>query len=127
MQISRARTATIRRLGFRSLAWILAFAFLLQSLITQTHIHNAFDGKDGVAVVKMLVKGSASDRGPSRNESSGCPLCQAITQAGVFSTPSTPSLFLPLAWSQIAAIPLAVDGIRGVFRHSWQSRAPPQN
>ncbi len=122
----KVRTATTRRLGFRSIAWILAFAFSLQSLIAQAHIHWAPDGNAGAAIVKTLPKKLSPDKWPSQNENSNCPFCQAVAHAGTFITPAKLGSFLPLSWEHLVAIPLAASAIYPFYSLPWHSRAPPQ-
>lgn len=114
-------------MGFRSIAWLVLFAFALQSFIAQTHIHSLFDSKSASAVVNGLSKGLSPVKSPSQDENSSCPFCQAITHAGVFSTPATPSLNLPLAWVEIVTVPLVSAAIVRSALHPWHSRAPPRH
>ena len=126
MRISGAGKATIRGLGFRSIAWILVIAFSLQSLITQTHIHNVFEGQGGLAIAKTLTKGSADAKLPSRDRGTNCPFCQAIAHAGAFFTPPALSLLQPPTWAEIILVPFVADARGNFSSHPWHSRAPPQ-
>ena len=115
----------IGRWGFRPITWILAFAFLLQSSIAQTHIHYASEHKNGALIVKSLAKGSTPAKAPSEKGNSSCPFCQAVTHAGVFSTPTVQNLLPLLAWAQFFTVSRVADSIGGVSSHPWHSRAPP--
>jgi hypothetical protein len=111
-----------RRLSWRSIAWILLVAFTLQSFITQTHIHST----GGIAIVKTLAKAPSHNKLPAENGTTDCPLCQAITHAGAFFTPTAPTLLLSVTGTDIVAVFVVVGAIDNISTHYWHSRAPPQ-
>ena len=111
-----------RGLGWRSIAWTLLVAFTLQSFITQTHIH----GTSGAAIVKTLAKAPSHNKLPAENSTADCPLCQAITHAGAFFTPTAPTFLLPVTGTDIVAAYVVAGAINNISTHHWHSRAPPQ-
>ena len=117
------------------MALLIALAFLLQSLVLQTHIHGSTPLAGGVAT--LLAKAAAADelaswrthgkRPPMNDNSSHCPLCQAVQHAGSFVTPAAITLYLP--WQNVSLVPRAV-ALNAKFTaasHSWRGRAPPHN
>jgi hypothetical protein len=111
-----------RGLSWRSIAWILLVAFTLQSFITQTHIH----GTGGAAIVKTFAKVPSHKKLPAENGTADCPLCQAITHAGAFFTPTAPTLLLTVTGTDIVAAFVIANAIDDISTHHWHSRAPPQ-
>lgn len=111
--------------ALRAIAWVVLLAFTFQSFVTQTHIHGVLGGA-GAGIAHALGNGSSHPKTPAQNDSSNCPFCQAIIHAGVFASPSAPSLILPVGFVRVAApaISEAAGGI--VSLPFWQSRAPPQ-
>lgn len=104
--------------------WVGIFAllaFILQSLVVQTHIHQSLPS----AVVK-----AASQQLPAplktQDPIDQCRLCQELVHAGHFIAPSAIAALTSLSF--IAAIfpslPLLSD--RAATAFSWQSRAPPR-
>ena len=122
---SRARNA---------LAFFTAFAFLLQSLIVQTHIHGAALAGEGLSglLAKLstidepapLAKAPAKQQAPKNDETS-CPFCQAAQSAGSFVGPAAIVLLLP--WQNVSLVPLFVAHKAHVSAtsHDWHGRAPP--
>lgn len=109
----------------RAVTWIVLLAFALQSFVTQTHIHGFLDSAP--TITKVLIEGPSHSNAPIHDDTNNCPFCQAITHAGVFATPCTPSLILPAALVEIAAPTLFTAAIAIVSPHPWQSRAPPHH
>src|SRR5258708_14499780 len=87
----------------QALAFFTLFAFLLQGLITQTHIHGAtFSSDSGVGA--WLAEAASPDelalaakpptkKLPAADDSSRCPICQTAQLAAAFVAPA--SLDLP--------------------------------
>ena len=123
MKWSEARSPRIRGSGFRAIAWILLLAFTLQSFVTETHIHGAFDG--GPAHARTAANAFAHGKAPVKNGKTDCPFCQAIVHAGAFYAPPAQILILPITWAKIAASLFAVQTFVNVSSHLWRSRAPP--
>ena len=115
----------VRRSGFRAIAWILLVAFALQSFLTATHIHGAFNTRARVAAA---VSGAAIHKNtPTDNGKAECPFCQAIVHAGAFYAPPAQTLVLPLTWATIATAFFVAANFVSISSHRWQSRAPPQH
>lgn len=125
MSISEAKTARIKKTGFRAIAWVLLLAFTLQSFITQTHIHGTFDS--GAALAAAVTNAPAHKNAPAENGKAECPFCQAIVHAGAFYASSVPSLILPFSLANRVAPFVVAEIIAGVSSHLWHSRAPPQH
>jgi hypothetical protein len=128
--VARAR----RPSGGRSIAvFLTAFAFLLQSVIVQSHIHGAALSNAGLG--GLIAKISASDedaplsKAPGKqapkNDESRCPFCQAAQSAGSFVAPAAIALVLP--WQNVSLVPLFfTSGTRvDAASHDWRGRAPP--
>ena len=112
--------------GWRSLAWVLAVAFALQSHVVQTHIHGAPQSFASGGFSKAAPQSLSHGKAPLGDSGVDCPYCQAIVHAGSFLAPTAPLLSLP-------SISVACATQQGCLRalglsqaHSWQSRAPPQ-
>jgi len=99
-----------------ALTFLALFAFTLQSIVTQIHIHNI---EPAQAATKAPGKAPASPQ-------SNCPICQAIVHAGQFTSPVAAVLpvlvFLGFAIVLVKTRP----GIARPAPHDWQSRAPPR-
>lgn len=125
MKLPEAKTTRTRGSGFRAIAWILLVAFTLQSFVTETHIHGAFQSAS--TTVAAVVKTEAQKNAPVDNGKAECPFCQAIVHAGAFFAPPAQILILPLSWATIAASFFVVESVVSVSSHRWQSRAPPHH
>lgn len=132
------------RLRFAELpSWRQAFllfvgaAFLLQSFVTQTHIHPlpqlstakrlvSLDPDVSVKADKANRTAPSRDRLPANDDPAKCPLCQAVGHAGNYVWPQTAVFVLP----QLAAaiVPVTLVGLQTPERqsHDWQGRAPPR-
>ena len=124
MTVSVAKPAKITGSCFRAIVWVVLLAFTLQSLITQTHIHNVFADAGG-PVAKTLANGALHSKRPAQDSTNYCPFCQAITHAGVFSAPSAPCLIVPISLVDTAAPVFLAAVISIASSHPWHSRAPP--
>jgi hypothetical protein len=121
------RFAKARRSDSRSklFTWMLMFAFLLQSCITQIHIHGASQAATGSTIVKVVSQPPAGGKTTGDNPAD-CPFCQAIVHAGAFFAPAPPLLLLP-AWQVENVAPIVSASVTAVLpAHNWQSRAPPR-
>ena len=103
--------------------WItlaLLVAFAIQSYVFQTHVH-------GLAPQAGTFQQSGATPSPGKAPDGAfdCPLCQAITQAGVFLLPAVPFVILARL---VSALPTASPMVRTIAaasaRHG-RSRAPP--
>jgi hypothetical protein len=117
---SRKRTSFASRFVVR----LVAITFALQSYITQTHIHGVSHAITRIAKVAD-TKASGQSKAPADNSQSECPLCQAVTQSGVFVAAATLTLHLPLVWITTVAFAFSAGVISSATAHNWQSRAPP--
>lgn len=108
----------------RFVVFIAAFAFALQSFITQTHVHDA--SRSFVGFVKIAdAHAPAQTRPPLDHHPAYCPICQAVIHAGVFVASAGLLLHLPFLWVRTATPALAAHAESVATAHDWQSRAPP--
>ncbi len=104
----------------RLVAFVAMFAFLLQSYITQTHIHGSTPGT-AIGSVHVTDHGKA----PAGNSPVDCPFCQAITDAGAFVGTAPPVLSVPFAWMTAQVVLVSTTIASLAIAHDWKSRAPP--
>ena len=121
MQI-RTRTELARNL----VALLVAFAFALQSFLTQTHIHRVPVGFDGPAIVKIDSSGPAGNKAPADNSPLDCPYCQAIAHSGLFFMPAAPLLLMPVELAQGIIAPDFIQIVKSAAILHQRSRAPPR-
>jgi hypothetical protein len=109
----------------RAVMFVAALAFVLQSFVTQTHVHIGSQDAGGVVTIADAAHVSAHGKTPHDRSPVDCPFCQAIAVAGVFVAASGPVLHMPFVWvvTQMQDFAARTISIRTV--HSWQSRAPP--
>ena len=113
----------------------VASAFLVQSFVTQTHIHPlpVLSKAVGIALLQPGAGKVAKDdqRGPSRDKLPGsddaakCPLCQAVGFSGQFVWPTAAAFLLPAQAASIVPIAATILLAHETDSHSWRSRAPP--
>jgi hypothetical protein len=133
---AKALAAPSRRL-LLTLFCLLAFSF--QSYISQTHIHVPGTSDLGISAgfsVKSPVstdskastsKLSKNTRIPANgNDTSNCPLCQAVLHAGLFLTPALLVLLLPDTQGAVGPAFIVSAHREGAPSHAWHSRGPPQ-
>jgi hypothetical protein len=115
--------------------FVAFFAFVLQSYVTQTHIHIEGESAFGFATAKTVTPDTASKSVSSQNREHGrhvpsddpahCPFCQEILYAGHFVAPA------PVAEIQLAFIAAPtviaheISVITSPVSHSWRGRGPP--
>ncbi|MBO9602116.1 MAG: hypothetical protein J7496_06375 [Novosphingobium sp.] len=103
------------------LGFAVLVAFLLQSFVTATHVHNPAPVASGIAA----AHGSTHQRVPTE-PASNCPICHAVAQSGHFLTPA-PVMFAAAGsaalWLYLAAFRAPAESGRS---HAWHSRAPPE-
>ena len=114
----------------------LAAAFLLQSYITQTHIHfvpapgaaSAITQSDADSIPKLKAYGRShsQDKLPGNDDPAKCPLCQAIGYAGQFVWPDATVFVLPQQAASIVQTLAAVASKPRADSYNWQGRAPPR-
>lgn len=107
------------------LALLVAFAFALQSFLTQTHIHGAPASFGGFAIVKIDAGSSGGSKAPADNSPLDCPYCQAIAHSGLFFMPAAPLLRLPVELAHSIIAPDFVQVIKSAAILHQRSRAPP--
>jgi len=118
-----------------ALTFVALFAFLVQSFITQTHVHFSAQADAPFAVSDAggtVVKSNTGDpqqrdhRGvPSKEDPAHCPFCQQIAVAGAFLSPFLTTLQLPTEVGLLPQISAAVEATTQQVSHIWQGRAPP--
>ena len=128
-------TQSLASLGKLALAFVVLFAFLIQSFVTQTHVHfseqadASFAVSDAGATVAKSNTGEPQQRDrrgvPSRDDPANCPFCQQIAVAGAFLSPFTAILQLPTEVGLLPQISAAVEATTQQVSHIWQGRAPP--
>jgi hypothetical protein len=104
-----------------ALALTMLLAFTLQSYVTQTHIHIG-----SVAVTAGVTLDKHAGK-PLDNETTNCLFCQEMLHAGAFVTPAATVLPLPVEYSSILRLDLALPLFIGAIPHGWQGRGPPRN
>lgn len=107
--------------------FVAVLAFVLQSYVTQTHIHTAQPSSvGGASQTHVLGQVPGQSKSPLDNSPVDCPFCQAIAFAGFFVIASPPLLHLPFAWVETDALIFTARTISRAITHDWQSRAPPR-
>ncbi len=127
MAVTAAMMAKLRTMGSvsRFVVCLVAFAFALQSYISQTHLHAAPIAFDGI--IKINGKTSSTQgKAPFDDGQRDCPLCQAVAHSGVFVASAEPLLYVPVGLARAVMLDFAVRATRRASAHDWQSRAPPQ-
>ena len=112
-------------IGRNVLALLVAFAFALQSFLTQTHIHGVPTVFDGSGIVKIDSGSSGGGKAPADTSPLDCPYCQAIAHSGLFFMPAAPLLRLPAELAHRVVAPDFVQLIRSAATLQQRSRAPP--
>jgi hypothetical protein len=105
--------------------FIVVLAFLLQSYITQTHIHIGSQGFSGIIKI-AATQAPTQGKTPLDNGRADCPFCQAIGMAGLFVTSVTPPLSLPFMWVKADVLVFTAWVASDAAAYGWQSRAPPR-
>lgn len=113
-------------MGRNIVALLVAFAFALQSFLTQTHIHGAALAFDGPGIVKVDASPPAGNKAPADNSPLDCPYCQAIAHSGLFFMPAAPLFRLPVELAQSIVAPDFVQVIKSAAILHQRSRAPPR-
>jgi hypothetical protein len=108
-----------------SLAFVLLFAFSVQSFVIQTHIHI---GTSAVTFgfVTDSKAGTPDKPSPLDNDSTNCLFCQEVMHAGHFVMPTAAALALPTEIVSIVPVRIALPLFVGAIAHGWQSRGPPR-
>lgn len=108
------------------LALLVAFAFALQSFVTQTHIHGVALPFGGPEIVKVATSSSGGSKVPADNSPLDCPYCQAIAHSGLFFMPAAPLLRVPAELARSILAPDFLQIIKSAAILLRRSRAPPR-
>ena len=130
MGIASAHFPEIGRTGARRLVvtCILLLAFVLQSFVTQTHIHGAPASVGRGSIADAAGKVSATPSKPTHDDGVACPLCQATAAAGAFFSPAVLAVGAPVVQAEAAILSPTFAGLAiAAAGFSWRSRAPPQS
>jgi hypothetical protein len=101
----------------------MLLAFLLQSYVTQTHIH--FDTASAIAKTVTADGAPAKKNSPADDNPDNCPLCQLL-YGGQYVAPDALVFFLPMATVSTIEFALGVTPHYDAVSHSWRGRAPPR-
>jgi hypothetical protein len=118
--MTRQGRAIPRQTPIKRWVTVLALlAFVLQSLVIQTHIHQ---------LVQPVAASSLPAPAPlkSQNPIDQCRLCQELVHAGTFVTPSVSFAVASLALAAAVFTVLPSVLISPATAFAWQSRAPPR-
>lgn len=102
----------------------LLAAFLLQSFLTATHVHNPVAASGTVAFEQDASKQPAHRRAPA-DPAISCTLCHAVAQSGHYLAPDAALLVPPAAVAAWLFAPVFLASAMARPSHDWQSRAPP--
>ncbi|WP_264939953.1 DUF2946 family protein [Sphingomonas caeni] len=109
-----------------SAAWLavlaaVLFAFLSQSIVTQTHQHYDF--------AKLAQADGAAPQKPGKptpgDSQNNCPICRELAHAGPVLLPAPIGLDAPATAGFWLAVTLLLGLSLTGRSHAWQSRAPP--
>jgi hypothetical protein len=117
-----ARTSPIRSAARLALTLVALFAFTVQSVVTQIHVHGTAVGDTASVASGKVQPGKL----PPGGDQSNCPICQAIVHAGAFTAPVTAILPLPAFASFAVTASVRIAYVAQASSHSWNSRAPPR-
>ncbi len=116
------RTSPIRSAARFALTLVALFAFTVQSIVTQIHVHGAASGDTASITFGKTQPGKLPPGGDQTN----CPICQAIMHAGIFTAPVVAVLPLPAFASFAITASVRIAAVTQTSSHSWNSRAPPR-
>lgn len=122
-----ARTLVKTRTGAARLAitCVALFAFVLQTLVLQTHIHGAPLAAATGGLSLAVEKGQQPDKFPPANDPANCPICQEVLHAGAFVAPSAVAIQVATLATVIAFVFVEILATTQTYAHGWKSRAPP--
>lgn len=107
---------------------LTVFAFLLQSFVTQTHIHNDFliAPATGSTQAALPDQDGTKHQPTAPDDEKHCPFCQEMVHAGAYLTPA-PAVFVLPSYSVIAGpVAYVARAYVDVASHFWRGRGPPQ-
>lgn len=115
-----------------ALVYLVLTAFVLQGLVTQSHMHFAAAAQQKSMAAAQLTSSatlgvtakSPVKQTPGERDDSNCPICHAASIAGAMFASAAPMLRVP---SLSSLVPYVDE--RSVlverFTAAWRSRAPP--
>ena len=112
-------------MGWRFVARLVLIAFTLQSYVTQSHVHDKWQGQGISSISKSDSKAPPHRKSPLDDSPLSCPICQAISHASVYLTAAALPL-LPALCAELAAPIFTTNPVIAAFWHDWRSRAPPR-
>lgn len=108
------------------LAFAVLAAFLFQSFLTATHVHDPASFANTIAASHGTAAKLPAHRGAPADPANNCPVCHAVANSGHFLAPA-PIVFLAamaaVLWLFAAAFQASTFTRRS---HAWRSRAPPR-
>ena len=109
-----------------AITFAVLLAFVLQTLVLQTHIHGTAR-VDSAAASHVLEKGVGQqpDKFPPADDPANCPICQEMLHAGAFVAPAAATLQLATIVSVIDFVFVEIFAATKPQTHGWKSRAPP--
>lgn len=112
-----------RPLLARLMMLLMAFAFAVQGLAVQTHIHGV-----PLTALEHITHVSKPSLPASQDpyDPANCPLCQEMLHSGVYVAPVLANFFVILNAVVLAPAFALLPHAATERQHSWQSRAPPR-
>lgn len=131
----KGQSRVLRARAKRGVVFLSLFAFVLQALIVQTHIHAAspegakLSSLDFVAAQAAETLSDDAHKAPGKypatGDSDSCLVCQKLQTNGQYLSPQAAHA-LPL-FVRFHIIPLHLAAAQlSALVHSWNSRAPPR-
>ena len=107
---------------------LTALAFAFQNFVMQTHIHvpqavEAALAHGAGAVTQTVIMSSQNSTSP--DDTATCPICQEVTYAGQYLSPTAIAVLPPTISVAIVPVALHLLRIRSPLSHAWQGRGPP--
>lgn len=115
----RAPRGDAKRLA---ITFVTLLAFVLQTLLVQTHIHGA--APTGVTSVG-IEKNAQPDKLPPAGDPANCPICQELLHAGSFVAPVAAALAASSVATNVEVMFVEILAVTQTYAHGWKSRAPP--
>jgi hypothetical protein len=122
MRQSGKQRVKVNRASRLLLNLVVLFAFSVQSLLVQTHIHNL--PQSFLAASSVTV--SAPDTSKAPVDADKCFLCQEYVHSGVYVTPAAATVLPPSAVVSLLPFVLAPFVAERQQSHNWMGRAPPR-
>lgn len=128
---TRFRNGMLCRRRRFMLVCVLGLAFVLQTLVVQTHLHLPRPNGGELAQTFGLTvshhhQGKPVDGDDDGDHDEDCPFCQTMLAAGGYLTPSIPAILPPMRFAHVRQSLPPTRMYAPAPRHGWSSRAPPQ-